>query len=141
MNQYLTKAFYAISGGRYDLDWDARSDFNADGEKALYIGALYDFSKHNLPGWQAGSAYVYAWNAKPSSDPQFDQSRRLKESALTIDIFYTIQEGRTKDTQFQLHYTRYKNHSDIPTYKGGYANIFQSEKEINFTITAPFTLF
>lgn len=60
---------YASSNGRLDIWWDNRSDFNADGEKAVFFGAMYDLKTgtcragpwalltlthgmQNLPTWQ-----------------------------------------------------------------------------------------
>ena len=50
---------------------------------------------------------------------------RLKESAYSLDAIYTLQEGRAKGTMFKLHFTQYDNHSDIPSWSGGYGNIFR----------------
>ena len=72
---------YASSNGRLDVWWDNRSDFNANGEKAVYAGVMYDLSNWNLPGMAVGGSYVYAQDAKPSTNPIYDQSQRLKESA------------------------------------------------------------
>jgi len=85
--------------------------------------------------------YAYGWDAKPSSHPTYNQSSRLKESAWNLDLLYTIQGGMGKGTLFKLHYTQYDNHSSIPSYGGGYNNIFQDEKDVKFIIIAPFTLF
>ena len=54
---------------------------------------------------------------------------------------YTLQEGRAKGTMFKLHFTQYDNHSDIPSYAGGYGNIFQDERDVKFMVIAPFTIF
>ncbi len=132
---------YASSNGRLDIWWDNRSDFNANGEKAVFFGAMYDLSNWNLPGWAVGASYVYGWDAKPSSNPAFDQSQRLKESAYSLDAMYTVQEGRAKGTLFKLHFTEYDNHSNIPSWSGGYGNIFQDERDVKFTVIAPFTIF
>ncbi len=40
---------YASSNGRLDIWWDNRSDFNANGEKAVFFGAMYDLKNWNLP--------------------------------------------------------------------------------------------
>jgi hypothetical protein len=132
---------YASSNGRLDVWWDNRSDFNANGEKSVYAGVLYDLAKWNLPGLAVGGSYVYAWDAKPSTNAAYDQSQRLKESAWSLDALYTIQEGRAKGTLFKLHYTQYDNHSDNPSWGGGYGNIFQDEKDVKFIVIAPFTIF
>lgn len=132
---------YASSNGRLDIWWDSRSDWNANGEKALFVGAMLDLSPWHLDGWKTGTSFAWGWDARPSTNPAFDQSQRLRESAWNLDLVYVIQQGRAKDTQFKLHYTRYNNHSDIPSYGGGYGNIFQDEKDVKFMVIAPFTLF
>ncbi len=132
---------YASSNGRLDIWWDNRSDFNANGEKAVYGGVMYDLSNWNIPGMAVGASYVYAWDAKPSTNPIYDQSQRLRESAYSLDAMYTMQEGRAKGTLFKLHFTQYDNHSDIPSWGGGYGNIFQDEKDVKFIVIAPFTIF
>ncbi|HIH8439627.1 TPA: hypothetical protein ACYTNY_003441, partial [Escherichia coli] len=35
----------------------------------------------------------------------------------------------------------YDNHSDIPSWGGGYGNIFQDERDVKFMVIAPFTIF
>ena len=40
---------------------------------------MYDLSNWNLPGMAVGGSYVYARDAKPSTNPIYDQSQRLKE--------------------------------------------------------------
>lgn len=52
------------------------------------------------------------------------QNRTIEESAYSTDAVYTIQDGRAKGTMFKLHFTEYDNHSDIPSWGGGYGNIF-----------------
>jgi len=132
---------YASSNGRLDIWWDSRSDWNANGEKAVFAGVMAELDGWHLPGWEIGTSYAYGWDAKPSSNPAFDQNQRLRESAWNIDLLYTLQQGWGKGTQFKLHFTRYDNHSDIPSYEGGYGNIFQDEKDVKFIVTAPFTIF
>lgn len=136
---------YASSNGRLDIWWDNRSDFNANGEKALFVGAMYDLTHLKLAGWSVGASYAYAWDAKPSSAPTldgyYDPAYRLKESAYSLDAIYTFVEGRAKGATFKLHFTQYDNHSAIPSYGGGYGNIFQDERDVKFMFIAPFTLF
>jgi hypothetical protein len=59
----------------------------------------------------------------------------------SLDAIYTLQDGRAKGTMFKLHFTQYDNHSDIPSYAGGYGNIFQDERDVKFMVIAPFTIF
>ncbi|SCC06865.1 outer membrane porin, OprD family [Gilliamella intestini] len=134
---------YASSNGRLDIWWNSRSDFNANGEKALFAEVTYDLShlSHYLAGWKTGASYAYGWDAKPSTNRQYNQKQRLIESAYNFDLGYTVQKSWAKDTTFQLHYTKYNNHSNIPSWGGGYGNIFQDERDIKFIVTIPFTVF
>ncbi|EXU73555.1 chitoporin ChiP [Erwinia mallotivora] len=132
---------YATSNGRLDVWWDSRSDFNANGEKALFAGVMYDLKNWQLPGWAIGTSYAYGWDARPSTKPVYDQNQRLRESAWNMDLLYTVQQGAAKGTLFKLHYTRYNNHSDLPSWSGGYGNVFQDEKDVKFMVIAPFTIF
>ena len=132
---------YASSNGRLDIWWDNRSDFNANGEKAVFFGAMYDLSNWDLPGWSVGASYVYGWDAKPSSAEIFDQSQRLKESSYSLDAAYVVQDGRAKGTMFKLHFTQYDNHSNLNMGDAGYNNMFQDERDVKFMVIAPFTIF
>ncbi|CAK7036831.1 MAG: Chitoporin [Providencia sp.] len=132
---------WATSNGRMDIWWDGRSDWNANNEKAVYAGVMYDLKNWDLAGWKVGTSYIYGWDAKPSTNSQYAQDVRLRESAWNFDILYTVQSGRAKDTLFKLHFTKYDNHTDIPSYGGGYGNIFQDEKDIKFMVMMPFTVF
>ena len=136
---------YASSNGRPDVWWDNRSDFNANGEKAVFFGAMYDLKNWNLPGWAVGASYVYAWDAKPNPAAQpgcvLRQNRTIEESSYSPDAVYTLQDGRAKGTMFKLHFTQYDNHSDIPSWGGGYGNIFRDERDVKFIVIAPFTIF
>ncbi len=118
-----------------------RSDWNANNEKAVYAGVMYDLKNWDLAGWKVGTSYIYGWDAKPSTNSQYAQDVRLRESAWNFDILYTVQSGSAKDTLFKLHFTKYDNHTDIPSYGGGYGNIFQDEKDIKFMVMMPFTVF
>lgn len=137
---------YASSNGRLDIWWDNRSDFNANGEKSVFVGAMYDLKNWDMAGWTVGASYVYAWDAKPSTwqlnpDTYYDKDNKIEESSYSLDAIYTVQGGRTKGTMFKLHFTQYSNHSDIPSYGGGYNNIFQDERDVKFMMIAPFTIF
>ncbi|MCX8641865.1 MULTISPECIES: OprD family outer membrane porin [unclassified Gilliamella] len=134
---------YASSNGRLDVWWNSRSDFNANGEKAIFTEVTYDLGdlSNYLNGWKAGMSYAYGWDAKPSTNKQFNQKKRLIESAYNFDLGYTVQNGWIKDTSLQLHYTKYNNHTNIPSWEGGYGNIFQDEHDIKFIVTVPFTIF
>ena len=131
---------WASSNGRLDMWWNARSDWNADGEKSVYFGVDYDLKGWDLNGWKVGSAYVRGWGAKPNKLVE-NQHVRLTESAINFDTSYTIQSGKAKGSSFALHYTIYDNHSTIPSWQGGFNNVFQDEKDLKFIVTIPFTFF
>ncbi|SUG67217.1 outer membrane protein [Salmonella enterica subsp. enterica] len=66
----------------------------------------------------------------------------LSKSPHTVWMrFIPLQEGRAKGTMFKLHFTEYDNHSNIPSWGGGYGNIFQDERDVKFIVIAPFTIF
>lgn len=136
---------YGSSNGRLDIWWDNRSDFNAHNEKSVFAGAMYDLKGWNLPGWAVGASYVYGWDAKPSNvssgDKYYDAGNSIKESAYSLDLLYTVQEGMAKGTLFKLHFTQYDNHSNIPSWGGGYNNIFQDERDVKFIVIAPLNIF
>ncbi|WP_249212923.1 MULTISPECIES: OprD family outer membrane porin [Tatumella] len=136
---------YSSSNGRLDVWWDNRSDFNANGEKAVFLSAMYDLSRWQLPGWAVGASVAYGWNAKPSSvneaaDSWYFSGNKIKESSWSLDGIYTVQQGRAKGTLFKLHFTQYSNHSDIPSYSGGYGNMFQDERDVKFIMMVPFNI-
>ncbi len=136
---------YSSSNGRMDIWWDNRSDFNANGEKAVFLSAMYDLSHWQLPGWAVGASYAYGWNAKPASvndspDRWYRQGNKISESSWSLDGLYTVQEGRAKGTLFKLHFTQYNNHSNIPDGAGGYGNMFQDERDVKFIMMVPFSL-
>lgn len=128
---------YASSNGRLDVWWNNRSDFNADGENALFAGVNYDLSKLNLPGFSVGASYAYGWNAKANNTVKSDST--LKESAWSLDAGYTIQEGSAKNTNFSLHYTNYDNRNTNGL--NGYDNMFQDEHDVKFIVSAPVSIF
>ncbi len=131
---------YASSNGRLDIWWDARSDWNHDGEKSLYAGVTYDLESWDLPGWSLGLAHAYGWDARPYSGFE-DPGRRFSESAWNVDVHYKVQNGWAEGTRFQLHYTRYDNRTDYASWgDGGFKNAFQDEHDIKFTVVAPFSI-
>ncbi|WP_294910384.1 OprD family outer membrane porin [Tatumella sp. UBA2305] len=136
---------YSSSNGRLDIWWDNRSDFNANGEKAIFLSTMYDLSNWQLPGWAVGASVAYGWSAKPSSvndspDRWYRQGSKISESSWSLDGLYTVQEGRAKGTLFKLHFTHYNNHSNIPDGAGGYGNLFQDERDVKFIMMVPFSL-
>lgn len=132
---------YPNSAGRIDMWWDSRSDFNADGEKALFAGLMIDLSDIVWPGVSIGGSFAWGWDGKPARGGDWSQQQRLTETAINGDLVWQVQSGWAKDTVFKLHLTAYNNHSDNPSWGGGYGNVFQDEKDVKFMMIAPFSLF
>lgn len=132
---------YPNSAGRIDMWWDARSDYNADGEKALFFSTMVDLGDVIYSGVSAGVSWAWGWDGKPAKGGDWSQNQRLTETAWNLDLTWQVPEGWAKDTLFKLHYTQYNNHSNNPDWSGGYANVFQDEKDIKFMMIAPFSIF
>ena len=69
---------YASSNGRLDIWWDNRSDFNADGEKAVFFGAMYDLKTGTC---RAGR---WALTLTPGMQNQQTWRRRMRTTIQTI---------------------------------------------------------
>lgn len=90
---------------------------------------MYDLKNWNLRGFAIGASYVYAWDAKPATGRAIRMRTTTKTGLLkslpTARMRSTpFRAGRAKGTMFKLHFTEYDNHSDIPSWGGGYGNIF-----------------
>lgn len=134
---YRTTVPSGTSAGAYDLWWDSRSDFNHDGEKAVYAGLWRDLADMDLAGWRVGASFAYGWDGKPSSDANV-QDAELKESAVNVDIGYTVQDGNWKGSSLALHWTNYDNHSGQPSWTN-FKNAFQDEHDIKLTMVIPYS--
>lgn len=134
---YRTTSPMGSSNGAYDLWWDSRSDWNHDGEKAVFLGGWRDLADQGMPGWKVGASYVYGWDGKPAAD-YADQSVEFKESAFNLDISHTVQEGNWKGSSLSLHWTKYDNRSGLPSWTG-FKNGFQDEHDIKLTMVVPYS--
>ncbi|ACS85193.1 OprD family outer membrane porin [Musicola paradisiaca] len=132
---------YASSAGRMDFWWDSISDFNADGEKALFVEMKYSLSTLNLPNWSLGTSYAVGWGARPSTNLNYDQERRIHESAVGFYIKYELPDNQLfKGGNIKLRYVKYANHSGITSYSNGFNNTPQDQNNVKLTITLPFSL-
>ncbi|KAB7703773.1 outer membrane porin, OprD family [Plesiomonas shigelloides] len=128
---------YGNSQGANEIWWDSRSDWNADNEKAIFLGVTRKLDDVvGAPGWAVGVSGAYGWDA------EYKKANLSggKESAVNFDVMYTIQEGLTKGTLFKLHYTNYKNHQD-ELGSWAYPNMFTSEHDVKFHIIMPLSFF
>ncbi|MCE2571031.1 OprD family outer membrane porin [Motilimonas eburnea] len=132
---YRLTSAYGGSNGAYEPWWDARSDWNHNEEKAVFIGVWRDLADLGAAGWSTGVSYAYGWGGESIEAP----TDELKENAWNLDIAYTVQDGSFKGTTAKLHYTKYENESDQPSW-GAYKNAFQDEQDLKFMIIMPFSL-
>jgi hypothetical protein len=123
------------SKGAYDIWWDARSDWNAHREKALF-GALErkldDFLP--IPGFFAGVSAAFGWDGEA-----YGVSGHLKEWAFSFDAGYVKPNGPLQGAFIKLHCTDYRNGTDKPSWTP-YKNAFQDERDIKIFAGIPFNL-
>lgn len=126
---------YGSSQGAYDVWWDARSDWNADNEKAFFFSAqrsLDDVLPFN-------GCYLGAGAAVGVDGRGYDINERLNEWAFTLDFGYVRQDGPLQGLFVKVHYTHYVNGTDKPSWT--YRNAFQSERDFKLLVGIPFSLF
>ncbi|WP_062269924.1 OprD family outer membrane porin [Endozoicomonas arenosclerae] len=126
------------SNGSYEVWWDQRSDFNHDGEKAVFAGAWYDFTEMGYAGWTAGFSVGYGWGAE-SQDTSVT-TEELEEIGYSVDLGYTFQTGNLKGATVALHATYFDLKTDVGSYTTAFPNAFQDEKDIKLMFMMPFTL-
>ena len=122
------------SKGAYDVWWDARSDWNADNEKAVFLGAgrkLDDVMFFN--GLTAGMGYAFGFDGRA-----YGASEHLKESAWIAEISYTHErKDALEGAWVKVHYTHYNNHTNYPSWSP-YRNAFQDERDVKVMLGIPF---
>ncbi|KJF82894.1 outer membrane porin, OprD family [Photobacterium angustum] len=124
---------YGGSNGAYDIWWNNRSDYNHDGELALFGSMSRDFADIGATGLNAGVSAVYGFGAK-SKQEGIDE---LKEYAFSLFTSYAIQNGALKDANISMHYTQYYNDTNAADW-GPYSNGFNDEKDFKLILTMPF---
>ncbi len=132
---YRLISAYGGANGAYEPWWDSRSDWDHNEEKAIYAG----FSRKlddllGVKGFSAGMGYSHGWDGKA-----YGYSQRLNEKALTLDLGYTVPEGRLKGSSIKAHYTEYRNATSLPSWTG-YKNAFQDERDFKLIVSFPFSL-
>ncbi|GGA88431.1 porin [Neiella marina] len=127
---------YANSQGSNEYWWDSRSDWNNDGETALFTGAWYRLPTASGE-WRLGASAAYGWGSTRWVDGEQDQSASTgEESAWNLDLAYSVSQGWLAGGSINLHYTDYRNHQDrLGSFY--YANMFTSEKDIKLTVSKP----
>lgn len=131
---------YGNSQGANEIWWDSRSDWNANNEKALYLGVVRTLDDLvAAPGWSLGLSGAYGWDIR-KGDGSKASNGADSEWAANVDLMYTLQEGKLKGTLFKLHYTDYNNSISQSGGWSEYPNIFASERDVKFHIIMPFSI-
>ncbi len=137
MGNYLPRLTrgYANSQGANEIWWDSRSDWNHHNEKALFAGVWRNLDDLlGAPGFNVGVSGAYGWDAE-----YYTIDKKGKESAVNVDVTYTVQDGKAKGTMFKLHYTDYNNHQD-ELGSWAFPNMFTSEQDVKFHIIVPVSI-
>ncbi|MDR3073597.1 MAG: OprD family porin, partial [Deltaproteobacteria bacterium] len=130
---YRLISMYGGAKGALEPDWNTRSDWDHDREKAAFLNISRTFSLFGHKGFAAGITYSHGWDGHAHG-----HSGRLNEWALGFDLSYTVPEGPLKDTSIRAHYTEYTNKSDMPDWQG-FKNAFQDEHDFKLLVIVPFS--
>jgi hypothetical protein len=126
---------YGGANGAYEPWWDNRSDWNHNKETAVFLGlsrSLDDLL--GVPGMTFGGSYTCGWGGQV-----YGVDKRMRESAWTLELIYTVPGGPLKNTRISLHYTRYDNKTNLPSWTG-FNNLFQDERDVKFLLVIPWSL-
>ncbi|CAK7059051.1 MAG: Chitoporin [Desulfovibrio sp.] len=124
---------YGGSQGAIEPDWNTRSDWNHNREKAAFANVSRKFSILGHKGFEAGVTYSHGWDGKAHG-----YSGHLKEWAWAVDLSYTVPEGMFEGTTIKAHYMEYTNSSDRPDWEG-FQNAFQDERDFKLLVVIPFS--
>lgn len=122
------------SKGNYEVWWNARSDWDHDGEKAAFVGISRDLDDLlPLEGFNIGIGYAFGFDGQT-----YGHAQHLKEQAWTADASYTHKKSGPLEGAFvRFHFTAYYNETDLPDWEG-YKNAFQNEKDYILMVGIPF---
>jgi hypothetical protein len=128
---------YGGANGAYEVWWDNRSDWNHNRESAAFLGASRSLDDLlGVSGFTAGLSGVVGWGGRV-----YGVEERLRERAWSADLAYAIPGGPMKNTRLSLHYTRYSNNSNQPSYDdNGFKNLFQNERDLKILLVIPWQL-
>jgi hypothetical protein len=131
---YRITSRFGASNGNYTLWWNNRSDFNHDGELALF-GSLE--RRFDDLGWSGGRAGLSL--AAGMADSDIAGVDDLREHAFSLFASHSWRAGPFKDASLGIHATRYFNRTRAPSWSV-YTNLFQDENDIKIILQLPFNL-
>lgn len=124
---------YGSSNGAYDIWWNARSDWNHDGEYAGFVSVNRSFKQEGLDGFSAG------FSLAGGKGPNAKGYKEFKEYAINLFTDYTFQKGFLEGMTLSLYLTEYVNLSDAPSWSV-YSNGFQDETDFKAYMIWPLSL-
>ncbi|CAG19281.1 Conserved hypothetical protein [Photobacterium profundum SS9] len=131
---YRLTSQYGGSNGTYDVWWNNRSDFNHDGELALFGSLSRDFADLGATGLSAGLSA--AMGVASSDVAGLDD---LSEYAGSVFVNYVIQNGALEGANVGFHYTEFVNDTKTDNWTG-WTNLFQDESDIKVSLTIPYSI-
>ncbi|QUM77237.1 multidrug transporter [Moritella sp. 24] len=125
---YRATAAYGSSNGAYDIWWNNRSDFNHDGEVAVFASLARDMADLGAENLTVGISGAYGFGA------QGEGVEELTEAA--VSVFGSYNAGFAT---FGAHVTQYNNGTNLENWTV-YTNAFQDETDIKITMNIPFSI-
>ncbi len=122
---------YGGAKGAYEPWWDLRSDWDHHQEKAVFAKVGRSLDDLGLAGWRAAVSGAYGWGGVAEGYPY-----KLREAAFGLDLSYTVDQGFLEGAVFALHFTRYDNKTDLPSWRY-FNNAFQDEHDLKFSLVVP----
>ena len=119
--------------GAYEPWWDLRSDWDHDQEKAAFLKVGRALDDLGLTGFRAAVSGAYGWDGRAQGCPT-----KFSEAAFGLDLSYTVDQGPLEGAVFALHFTRYDNRTDLPSWDP-FQNAFQDEHDVKFSLVIPLT--
>ncbi|MDR2209077.1 MAG: OprD family porin [Azoarcus sp.] len=134
---YRLTGRYGGPNGAYEPWWDNRSDWNHNRESAVFLSVSRSLDDLlGVSGFTAGLSGVQGWGGRVHGVEE-----RLRENAWSVDFAYTVPGGPLKNAFIGLHYTRYDNRTNLPSYpERGFKNLFQDERDLKILLTIPWQL-
>lgn len=123
----LTEA-YGGSNGAYDIWWNNRSDFNHDGETAIFAAVNRDLTDLGYEGLSAGLSTAYGFGSEN------DAGKEMWEFAYSVMFGYNAGFAN-----FGFHYTVIDSNVDN-AYAEGFSNHIGDEQDLKVTMVIPFSL-
>lgn len=125
---------FGASQGQYPIWWNNRSDFNHDGEWAVFGALERSLGDLGRPGVRVGLSLAAGTARSGGSGAD-----ALREVAVSLFASHSFSVGPFRNASIGLHATRYTNRTRVPSWSV-YTNLFQDENDLKLVLTLPFTL-